>query len=367
MATPSTLFARQPGRPSLSTPTAQPRRAGPEHGAGTARAWARRLASALVAAGVAVFAVLDARSLTAAAAALGRLQGGWLGLALGTEAASLASLALLQRALLLATGTPRGRGRVVAVTLAGAAIGKFLPAGGASAGVWAYRQLRRGGVARASAVWVLLTAGALSYFALFVVVVVGVELAGPRGPLASVRGVAAGLAALPLAAAVLGATWSRAPGLRARAKRLGPWAPTGAGGKGRTTRFWAAVRGDRLGPWGWSRAFAWGLANWALDAAVLVASIEALGGDVPWRGVVVAYGLAQVAGSLPLTPGGLGTVEASLTGLLVAYGMHGPEVLAAVVVYRAVGFLVVAVIGASSWSHLRRTSREPMPKRPTLL
>jgi hypothetical protein len=49
----------------------------------------------------------------------------------------------------------------------------------------------------------------------------------------------------------------------------------------------------------------------------LVACILAFGGGVPWRGVLVAYGLTQLAASLPITPGGIGVVEASLAALLV--------------------------------------------------
>ena len=53
-------------------------------------------------------------------------------------------------------------------------------------------------------------------------------------------------------------------------------------------------------------------------------------GSVPWRGIVVAYSLSQVVASIPITPGGIGVVEGSLTGLLVAYGMPTRVALAAV-------------------------------------
>lgn len=359
----STLSPGPPKEASSPAIAARSQGAGPERSAWPARAWARRLARVLIAAGLFSFAVVDVRSFAGAADDLRRLQVGWLALALGAEAASLASFALLQRALLLSTGTPRGLGRVVAVTLAGAAVGKSLPGGGAAGGLWVYRQLRRRGVGRAPAVWVLLASGAVSYFALFVVVVVGIELAGRRGPLAPLRGVAAGLAGLPLAAGLAWAVRSRFPALSAKANGLGRWGrPLAcAVAKARTAKFWPAAWGGHPGAWGWSRALGWALANWALDAAVLVVSIKALGGEVPWEGALVAYGFAQVAGSLPLTPGGLGTVEASLAGLLVAYGMQAPEALAAVVLYRAVGFGVVALVGTSAWSHLRRRpSQEPL-------
>jgi uncharacterized membrane protein YbhN (UPF0104 family) len=323
---------------------------------GSSRSWARRLSGVLVAAGAAAFATLDGRSLTAAATALGNVRAAWLGLALGAEAASLVSFGLLQRALLRATGDPRGRERVVAVTLAGAALSKFLPGGAATEGVWAYRQLHRQGVLRARAIWVLLAAGALSYFALFVVLVAGIEAAGGRGPVASLRWPAAGLAAVPLIAGLAGTLLYRS-GRLGRVARLGPHPSMGA--SPRWARWWVAMHCCRLGARGWSRSFIWAMANWALDGAALAASIEALQVTVPWRGVVAAYALAQVAGTLPLTPGGLGLVEASLAGLLAAYGMHAPEALAAVVLYRAVGFWVVAVVGGAAGLQLRRAPGRP--------
>ena len=49
-------------------------------------------------------------------------------------------------------------------------------------------------------------------------------------------------------------------------------------------------------------------------------AFEAVGVDVPWRGVLLAYAAAQLATNLPITPGGLGVVEGSLTVALVAFG-----------------------------------------------
>jgi uncharacterized membrane protein YbhN (UPF0104 family) len=264
------------------------------------------------------------------------------------------SFGLLQRTLFRATGDPRGRERVVAVTLAGTALSKFLPGGGATAGVWAYRQLRRQGVLRPRAMWVLLAAGALSYFALFVVLVAGVEAAGGRGPLASLRWPAAGLAAVPL---IVGLVWVLLYGSgrrRPAAQHSSRARIVSLSAGSRWARWWVAVHCCHLGARGWSRSFIWAMANWALDGAALAASIEALGGTVPWRGVVAAYALAQVAGTLPFTPGGLGLVEASLTSLLAAYGTPAPEALAVVVLYRAVGFWVVAVVGGAAGLRLRR-------------
>jgi hypothetical protein len=78
---------------------------------------------------------------------------------------------------------------------------------------------------------------------------------------------------------------------------------------------------------------------------------------VPWRGVLVAYGLTQLSASLPVTPGGLGVVEGSLAALLVAYGMPASEALAATLLYRLVSFWSLAPIGWMVWFGIELAQR----------
>ena len=53
-------------------------------------------------------------------------------------------------------------------------------------------------------------------------------------------------------------------------------------------------------------------ANWLLDAAALWACVRAFGPAVGVDGTFVANGVAAVVAGLPVAPGGLGVVEASL-------------------------------------------------------
>jgi len=78
---------------------------------------------------------------------------------------------------------------------------------------------------------------------------------------------------------------------------------------------------------------------------------------VPWRGLLVAYGAAQVAANLPITPGGLGVVEGSLTIALVAYGGSTASTVAAVVLYRLLSFWVPVPLGWVAWAGLRVDAR----------
>jgi len=59
-------------------------------------------------------------------------------------------------------------------------------------------------------------------------------------------------------------------------------------------------------------------------------AILAVGGHVPWQGVLAAYGLTQLAGALPITPGGIGVIEGTLSVLLIAYHMPSATAIAAV-------------------------------------
>jgi hypothetical protein len=96
--------------------------------------------------------------------------------------------------------------------------------------------------------------------------------------------------------------------------------------------------------------------------------IIAVHGHVPWRGLLVAYTVGQVAASLPITPGGLGVVEGSITGLLVAYGMSTKVALAAVLLFRVVSFWALVPVGWIAWATLtlvgrRRPARVQHPWR----
>ena len=95
----------------------------------------------------------------------------------------------------------------------------------------------------------------------------------------------------------------------------------------------------------WGKVAGLGLANWLTDIGVLAVSILALGGTVPWRSLLLIYGLATLIGSLGITPGGLGLVEGTLCLGLVSTGLPAALALAAVLLYRLVSFWLVMATG----------------------
>ena len=85
--------------------------------------------------------------------------------------------------------------------------------------------------------------------------------------------------------------------------------------------------------------------NWLADAACLAFAILAVGGDVPWEGLLLAWAAGTAVASLGLTPGGLGVVEAALSSALIATGLVGSTAIAAVLVYRIVSLWLVLAAG----------------------
>jgi uncharacterized membrane protein YbhN (UPF0104 family) len=63
------------------------------------------------------------------------------------------------------------------------------------------------------------------------------------------------------------------------------------------------------------------------------------------KGLLLAYGAGQLAANLPITPGGLGAVEGSITFALVAFGGNLTSSLDAVLVYRLISFWGELVVG----------------------
>ena len=338
----------------------EPVEAGPQH-APTMRTWGRRaLAVALLA--VAGYEAYQRHTEIASAAHLvTHLGPAWLVLAVAAEAASMVVFARLQRWLLRAGGVEIGLGEMVEITLAGNALGTSLPGGAAWAATWAFGQLRRRGADRVLAGWVILVAGALASFAVFVLVASGSFIAGSKGPVASLRPLAAALASIPVLAGLGLAASRRSPAVRRALHAVWTFADERVPLTDRVGRFTshvaARLRTVRPGALGWVEAFGLALANWLYDAAVLVACLEALHVRVPWRGILVIYSLTQISASLPITPGGLGVVEGSMSALLVAYGVPTDQALATVLLYRIVSFWGLVPVGWSVWLWLESSAR----------
>lgn len=317
--------------------------------------WLRRGAVLAVVVLAVVAGVGRSHDLAAAGHSLAHVRWGLLLVALGLEAVSMVVFARIQQRLLRAGNVDVGLGPMTAITLAGNAIALTLPGGVAWGATWVFRRLRRHGADRLVAGWVVLVAGALGSFALFLVVAAGIEIAGDRGPVADLRGPAAALTAIPVLVAGAVLVWRRSR----RARTMGRAVGRAASGVPRVRQVVDGVStlATRVGAVGldargWTATGALAALNWLVDCACLVTCVWAINGTVPWRGVLVAYGLAQVAASIPVVPGGLGVVEGSLSFFLIAYGMPAESALAGVFLYRIVSFWSVVPVGWGIWGCL---------------
>jgi uncharacterized protein (TIRG00374 family) len=90
---------------------------------------------------------------------------------------------------------------------------------------------------------------------------------------------------------------------------------------------------------------------------VLVVSLRVVGVDADQVSLVesfAAWALVRLLTAVPITPGGLGIVELGLTGTLIGFGGERDQVVAAVLLYRALTFLPPLPLGLLAGLTFRR-------------
>src|ERR1700691_4861832 len=109
-------------------------------------------------------------------------------------------------------------------------------------------------------------------------------------------------------------------------------------------------------------AFTWAALNWILDATCLWVFLWSFGSVVSPVDLLVAYGLANVLAAIPITPAGLGVVEAVLISSFVGFGVPHSEAILAVIGYRLVNFWLPIPVGGAFYASLQW--RRPGEARP---
>ncbi|MEZ5340430.1 MAG: lysylphosphatidylglycerol synthase transmembrane domain-containing protein [Acidimicrobiales bacterium] len=97
--------------------------------------------------------------------------------------------------------------------------------------------------------------------------------------------------------------------------------------------------------------------NWIFDYLALVAALYGVGANPRLSLVLLAYACAALAGMIPITPGGIGFVEATLYSLLVISGISGQRAVLAIAAYRLVSLLLPIIAGLPAWALYRRRFR----------
>ena len=323
----------------------------------------KRLVPVLVA-GVAIYIVLP--SLTRVMASwprLSTLNPVWFAVALGAEVAHFMCTFALQR---LALRTSRWF-PVVTSELAGNAMSLVIPGGGAAGAAVQFRMLQDAGID---------TDTAVSGLTAFSLIQVGGLLALPVVALPAIfgAGVSAGLvhsAVLGLAGFVLFAAfgyvimrYDRPLALIGRViQRV--WNRISRGRK-RLTGLDRRMLRDRddvrsvLGA-NWRQAVLLCTARLAFDYGCLLAVLRATGAHPRPALVLLAYAAANIIELFPITPGGLGIVEAGLSGMLILAGVPAGNAFLATLGYRIASYWLPLLAGPFAYIAFRLHYRTPAP------
>jgi uncharacterized protein (TIRG00374 family) len=258
--------------------------------------------------------------------------------------------------------------------LAGNAVGRVVPGGGATATAFTVGMLRRAGFDAgeataglgASTAMQIATSLALPLFAL-PAIVAGAPV--PRG-LATSAYLGAAVLLLLLAGGVLAFATDQPLRLAGRGlqRLLNATVRRGRKVTGLPEELLAqrdfvrSILEDR-----WVSALAAAAANTAFDYAALLLVLRAVGADPRPSLVVLAYTGAELLALLPFTPGGLGFVEAGLVGTLTLAGVSAEDAVVATFAYRLVSFWLPVPAGAVAYVLFRRrygqAAAAPRPRR----
>lgn len=272
---------------------------------------------------------------------------GWVLFSAAMVALSLYSMAEVMCLLLRAADVPVTRRATNSLVLAANSWSVSVPGGIAFSTALQVRRQLKWGASPVVISWFILLSGALSFLGLATLSLGALFFIRGDAP---VRLIAAGLAVLGLTGLLWWFSRNTAmietvakPLLKAfNAIRRKP-AEEGAVKLRATIRQLTSVR---LGPVRLIIVLTWSFTNWITDVICLYAAMRAVGvDDVAVRTVVMAFVFSKVAGFIQATPGGVGPVEAVLTGTLIASGMVGTDAVATVLIYRLVSFILPAAVG----------------------
>jgi uncharacterized protein (TIRG00374 family) len=115
----------------------------------------------------------------------------------------------------------------------------------------------------------------------------------------------------------------------------------------------------------WWQALLLSAGRLGFDYLCLLAALLATGSRPRPSLILVAYAAAGIIGLIPITPGGLGVVEASLTGLLVLAEVNSSQAVLATLAYRLASYWAPLLAGPVAYGLFRiRYRSRPSPRAP---
>jgi putative heme transporter len=291
----------------------------------------------------------------------------WVAIAFGFEALSFLSIWTLQR---IALQTPSWFA-VGTSQLAANAFGRIVPGGLAASGALQYRMLVRAGVPSGRVGSALAATSALLFAGLLALPILALPAIFGGTPvehrLLHALWLGGAVFVLMLAAGSISFVSDRPLRLVAQAidwflgligkRRSGP--PLGD--------LLIAERDEIRRTLGgrWKMALTAAVGKSLFDYLALVSALYAVQARPDPSLVLLAYVAGSFLGMIPLTPGGLGFVEAGLTGMLVLAGVDAGAAAAAILAYRLVSFWIpIPAGGVAYWLFGRRLKPDPPSVQP---
>lgn len=271
----------------------------------------------------------------------------WVVGALVAESLSFVGYAYLQRIVLRMGGATLSMSSLTLVSLANIAIAYTIPGEPAVSSAYRYRFFRQRGASGASAGWAILTILIAQSIGMSLLLLLGVvvALAGNTGAHDTAL-VIVGLVVVLAAGTLLVRRdlLLRFLGAVVRLSQRITGHPRDALGE-RIESTFARMREIPMGTGSTIYLVSVATAIWLVDFLCLVCCFGAVKAHIPWSGVLLAFGVSQIAASLPFIPGGIGVVEGSLAVILAAYGTAKVPALAVVLFYRLLTFWLAILVG----------------------
>jgi uncharacterized protein (TIRG00374 family) len=324
--------------------------------------WVRRVGAVLI-----TLAVIDYLVLPQIAGTrkdfhlLDEIRPWWVVLGVGLEALSLVCYSLLTQSLL-----PKRRPTfpwLIRSDLTALGLSHVLPGGSASSSAVRFRLLHEGGAAPGDTAVALAVEAIGSTMALVAVFWVALLVSIPVVGFNTLYLVSAGIGAVLVAGVVVGfvqLSHHEAPGAELLG-RLTPHLPRRV-----RPRVERAVRSGSLhlaqllaNRSGLRRSALCAVGNWAFDAASLWVFLAAYGHRMNPGKLLVAYGLANLVATLPISPGGLGIVEGILIPSLVGFGAPSAIAVLGVISWRLFEFWAPIPVAGITYLSLRIQGKPP--------
>ncbi|MGA9870772.1 MAG: YbhN family protein [Rhodococcus sp. (in: high G+C Gram-positive bacteria)] len=280
--------------------------------------------------------------------ALTEIHWGWLAATVATQAVSLSAFGRVQKQLLQAGGVRVRQSKSLSVIYGSTAMALTLPAGQVFSTAFTYRETRRWGASPVVASWQLAISGVIAAAGLAALGVGGALLVGGSVNTFTLILPIAGVVAIIVAVRYVSA---HPQSIRSAAR----WVlhkvndfrnqPADAGQE-RIDEVIEQVQSVHLGKRDAALTLSWSSVHRLADVACLGFACFAVGADPRLSGLLFAFAAAKAVGSVPLAPGGLVVVDATLIALLTsAASISASQAVAAAFVYRAVSFILVAIVG----------------------